>query len=69
MEYFAGIDVSLEQSSVCVVDGAGKIVRETKVASEPEALVQFSRDRGDADRAGSGPSVAMVTRWLGRGRV
>jgi hypothetical protein len=27
----------LEQSSVCVVDGAGKIVRETKVASEPEA--------------------------------
>jgi hypothetical protein len=39
MEYFAGIDVSLEQSSVCVVDGAGKIVRETKVASEPEALV------------------------------
>ena len=28
MEYFAGIDVSLEQSSVCVVDGTGKIVRE-----------------------------------------
>ena len=33
MEYFAEIDVSLEQSSVCVVDGAGKIVRETKVAA------------------------------------
>ena len=43
MEYFAGIDVSLEQSSVCVVDGAGKIVREAKVASEPEALVGFFR--------------------------
>ena len=41
MEHFAGIDVSLEQSSVCVVDGAGRIVRETKVASEPEALVRF----------------------------
>jgi transposase len=41
MEYFAGIDVSLEQSSVCVVEGAGKIVRETKVTSEPEALVRF----------------------------
>jgi transposase len=41
MEHFAGIDVSLEQSSVCVVDGAGKIVREAKVASEPEALVGF----------------------------
>ena len=43
MEYFAGIDVSLEQSGVCVVDGAGKIVREAKVASEPEALVGFLR--------------------------
>jgi transposase len=39
MEHFAGIDVSLEQSSVCVVDGAVKIVREAKVASEPENLV------------------------------
>jgi hypothetical protein len=37
MEHFAGIDVSLEKSSVCVVDSTGKIVRETKVASEPEA--------------------------------
>ena len=36
MEHFAGIDVSLEQSSVCVVDAAGKIIREAKVASEPE---------------------------------
>jgi transposase len=43
MEYFAGIDVSLEQSSVCVVDGTGKIVREAKLASEPEALVGFFR--------------------------
>lgn len=41
MEHFAGIDVSLEQSSVCVVDAAGKIVREAKVASEPDALVRF----------------------------
>ena len=41
MEYYAGIDVSLEQSSVCVVDAKGQIVREAKVASEPEALVRF----------------------------
>lgn len=38
MGYYAGIDVSLEQSSVCVVDDQGKIVREVKVFSEPEAL-------------------------------
>ena len=37
MEHYAGIDVSLEQSSVCVVDSTGRIVRESKVPSEPEA--------------------------------
>ena len=41
MDYYAGIDVSLEQSSVCVVDATGQIVREVKVASEPEALIGF----------------------------
>ena len=39
MEHYAGIDVSLEQSSVCVVDERGRIVREGKVGSEPEALI------------------------------
>src|SRR3954452_1898132 len=43
MDHFAGIDVSLEQSSVCVVDATGRIVREAKVASEPEALITFLR--------------------------
>src|SRR6201995_693377 len=41
MDYYSGIDVSLERSSVCVVDGSGKIARETKVASEPEALTNW----------------------------
>lgn len=39
MEHYAGIDVSLESASVCVVDASGKIVREGKVASEPAALI------------------------------
>jgi transposase len=39
MNHYAGIDVSLECSSVCIVDANGKIVREAKVASEPEALI------------------------------
>jgi len=39
MEYFAGLDVSVKDTSVCIVDGTGKIVRECKVASEPEALL------------------------------
>jgi transposase len=41
MDHYAGIDVSLECSSVCVVDAGGKIVREGKVASEPEALIDY----------------------------
>ena len=39
MLHYAGIDVSLEASSVCVVDASGKVVREAKVLSEPEALI------------------------------
>jgi transposase len=41
MEYYAGIDVSLEASSVCVVSNSGKIIREAKVASEPSALIAW----------------------------
>src|SRR5262245_35850791 len=39
MEHFAGLDVSVNETSVCIVDDTGKIVREAKVASEPEALL------------------------------
>ena len=38
MEHFAGLDVSVKGTSVCIVDDTGKIIREVKVASEPEAL-------------------------------
>src|SRR5499427_10924796 len=40
MDYFAGLDVSVKETSVCIVDDAGRIVREARVASEPEALLQ-----------------------------
>ena len=46
MEHYAGIDVSLELSSVCVVDAAGRIVHEAKLASEPEALIAWFRGLG-----------------------
>src|SRR5918997_1598584 len=41
MDHYVGIDVSLELSSVCILDAAGQIVKEAKVASEPEALTTF----------------------------
>ena len=39
MDYFAGLDVSVNETSICIVDDTGRIVRETKVASEPDALL------------------------------
>lgn len=63
MEHYAGIDVSLEYSSVCVVDGSGKIVRETKVSSEPAALMGWLRSLGfGLERIGleAGP----LSQWL-----
>jgi len=39
MDHFAGLDVSVKETSVCIVDDNGRIVREVKVASEPEALL------------------------------
>jgi predicted NBD/HSP70 family sugar kinase len=41
VNYYAGIDVSLKLSSVCIVDATGEIVKEAKVESHPEALVKF----------------------------
>jgi transposase len=43
MEHYAGIDVSLESASLCVVDATGRIVREAKVASDPEILIGWFR--------------------------
>jgi transposase len=40
MDHFAGLDVSVKETSLCIVDDTGRIVREVKVASEPEALLQ-----------------------------
>ena len=37
MEHYAGLDVSIKETSVCIIDGTGRVVREVKVPTEPEA--------------------------------
>ncbi len=39
MTHFAGLDVSLEQTAICVVDATGRIIKEMRAASEPCALI------------------------------
>jgi transposase len=63
MEHYAGIDVSLESASLCVVDATGRIMRETKVASEPEVLIgwfcglEFAMER-------IGLEAGPLSQWL-----
>jgi hypothetical protein len=63
IDYFAGLDVSVKDTSVSVVDETGKITRELKVASEPEALLAVSEEPDlplQADWTGSWTIVAMA---------
>ena len=44
MDYFAGLDVSVKDTSVCIVDDTGRIIREVKVLSEPDALLMVLKN-------------------------
>src|SRR5215467_2946984 len=66
VDYFAAMDVSLEQSSVCVVDDTGKIVREAKAASEPEALAAWFAGSG-LKFTRIGLEAGPLSQWLHAG--
>src|SRR5271165_6017533 len=63
MDYYAGIDVSLEQSSVCVVDCNGKIAWEARLASEPEVLIGWLRTRA-VELSRIGLEAGPLSQWL-----
>jgi transposase len=68
MEHYVAIDVSLEWSSICVVDAAGQIVREAKVWSEREALVAFFAESG-LTFSRIGLEAGPLSQWLYAGLV
>jgi transposase len=39
MQHYVGLDVSVKGTSVCIVDKAGKVIREVKIATEPVAIL------------------------------
>jgi transposase len=63
MTHYAGLDVSLEETAICVVDSTGRIVKEARAASEPEALVAaLSKIDVPLDRIGL--EACSLTAWL-----
>jgi transposase len=66
VKHFVGLDVSLDETAVCVVDEAGGIVREARLPSEPEALVAFFHGLGLAmERIGL--EACSLAAWLHEG--
>ncbi len=63
MKYFAGLNVSLEETAICVVDEAGRIVKEARAASEPQALIIALR-KVDLPLERIGLEACSLTAWL-----
>jgi len=63
MDHFAGLDVSVKETSVCIVNDAGRIVREVKVASELEALRQVLMTSGQPFKR-IGLEAGPLSQWL-----
>ena len=68
MEHYAGLDVSLELTSVCIVDAQGGIVCETKVASEPETLIRLLSDQ-ELEIVRVGLEAGPLSQWLHAGLI
>jgi transposase len=66
MKYYAGLDVSLEQTSVCLMKNDGEIVRELKITSDPESLVTFFKSQAVAPSR-IGLEAGPLSQWLHAG--
>jgi len=63
MKHYVGLDVSVKQTAICIVDETGKIVREAKVTTEPEAVVALLNDAG-LGYARVGLEAGPMSQWM-----
>jgi len=63
MQHYVGLDVSLRQTAVCIVDEAGKIKREGVVASDPDAIADFIVNHA-SHVARIGLETGATSNWL-----
>jgi transposase len=63
MDQFAGLDVSVKETSVCIVDDTGQIVREVKIASEPKALLAMLKNPANRVKR-IGLEAGPLSQWL-----
>ncbi len=63
MELYVGMDVSLKETSICVIDGNGRIVSEGTVISEPVAIAEFIKVKAAGARR-IGLETGPTTTWL-----
>ena len=63
MELYVGMDVSLKETSICVVDDSGDIVTEGTVISEPAAIAEFIKAKADGAKR-IGLETGPTTTWL-----
>lgn len=63
MEHYAGLDVSIKETSVCVIDDAGRVVREVKVPTEPDAILVVLTDEAFSIQR-IGLEAGPLSQWL-----
>jgi transposase len=64
--YYAGLDVSLDETSICIVDQEGALIREGKALTDPEAIDDFLRTSGLSFRR-LGLEAGTLSNWLCQG--
>ena len=65
MVHFVGLDLSVKETSVCVVDDAGQVILEQKVPTEPDDIIALLASLGET-YGRIGIEAGPLSQWRGR---